>query len=247
LIIKWLHRALKDRNAQIDYVAIGSAPATIDQGDQIEHQVDMLAEYLEMRRQERKRGTRELVLQTPFVIVRRVRPRAPRVEIPWDLHGAQQWPPLEKDETGENHKSVASRFTRGFAYAHSKSVGCECHVRTPHLISLTARPSQASSTRTLPGARSCSASQAVGLFSCDTVPSKGEVAVQRFRQQRLRRNLITAVAFVRANWAFPALRLIWWSMTRRRSRASDLTKPSDCGGVKRPGMMHGSKLRCRRL
>lgn len=94
MIVKWLPRALKDRDAQIDYIADNSPQAAIDQGDRIEHKVNMLADYPEMGRSGRKRDTRELVInQTPFIVVYRVRPRAQRVEILRVLHGAQQWLP----------------------------------------------------------------------------------------------------------------------------------------------------------
>lgn len=94
MIVAWLPRALKDRDAQLDYIAIESPQAAIDQGDRIEHQVNMLTDYPEMGRTGRKRSTRELVIvQTPFVVVYRVRPRLQRVEILRVLHGAQQWPP----------------------------------------------------------------------------------------------------------------------------------------------------------
>lgn len=93
--ITWLPRALKDRDRQLDYIATESPHAAIDQGDGIEHQVDMLAEYPEMGRVGRERGTRELVVvKTPFVVVYRIRPHAQCVEILRVLHGAQQWPPV---------------------------------------------------------------------------------------------------------------------------------------------------------
>jgi toxin ParE1/3/4 len=94
LKIAWLPRALKDRDAQIDYIANENPKADLDQGDRIEQQIDMLADFPEAGRLGRKRGTREFVIgQTPFIVVYRVRPKARRVEILRVLHGAQQWPP----------------------------------------------------------------------------------------------------------------------------------------------------------
>ncbi len=94
MIIIWLPRALKNRDAQLDYIAAESPQAVIDQGDRIEHQVNMLAVYPDIGRSGRKPGTRELVVtQTPFVVVYRIRPKAQRIEILRILHGAQQWPP----------------------------------------------------------------------------------------------------------------------------------------------------------
>jgi toxin ParE1/3/4 len=102
LSIKWLPRALKDRDAQLDFIAGDNPQAAIDQGDRIEHQVNMLADYPDMGRSGRKRGTRELVVnQTPFIVVYRVRPGAQRVEILRVLHGARQWPPLAKPASVE--------------------------------------------------------------------------------------------------------------------------------------------------
>jgi toxin ParE1/3/4 len=94
LKIAWLPRALKDRDAQIDYIANENPKAALDQGDRIEQQIDMLADFPEAGRPGRKHGTRELVIgRTPFIVVYRVRPKARRVEILRVLHGAQQWPP----------------------------------------------------------------------------------------------------------------------------------------------------------
>lgn len=94
LKVVWLARALMDRDSQLDHIASGRPRAAVDQGDQIERQVDMLADYAEMGRLGRKPGTRELVVvHTPFVIVYRVRARLQRIEILRLLHGAQKWPP----------------------------------------------------------------------------------------------------------------------------------------------------------
>ncbi|CAN7684097.1 type II toxin-antitoxin system RelE/ParE family toxin [Phyllobacterium sp. LjRoot231] len=94
MIVAWLPRALADRDAQLDYIAADNVNAAIEQGDRIQHQVNLLADHPVMGRVGRKRGTRELVIsRTPFVIVYRVRRSTQRVEILRVLHGAQQWPP----------------------------------------------------------------------------------------------------------------------------------------------------------
>lgn len=95
MIIRWLPRAILDRNAQIDYIAERNPRAAIDQGDRIEQQIGQLLDHPEMGRPGRVDGTRELVISgTPFIVVYRLKPRAKRVELIRLLHGAQKWPPL---------------------------------------------------------------------------------------------------------------------------------------------------------
>ena len=97
MILRWLPRAIRNRDAQIDYIAERNPRAAIDQGDKIEHQVGQLLEHPEMGRPGRVDGTRELVISgTPFIVVYRYKPRAKRIELIRLLHGAQKWPPLEK-------------------------------------------------------------------------------------------------------------------------------------------------------
>lgn len=97
MILRWLPRAIRDRDAQIDYIAERNPRAAIDQGDRIEEQVDQLLDHPEMGRPGRVDGTRELVISgTPFIVVYRFKPRAKRLELIRLLHGAQKWPPLEK-------------------------------------------------------------------------------------------------------------------------------------------------------
>jgi toxin ParE1/3/4 len=94
LIVAWLPRALADRDAQLDYIAADNVSAAVEQGDRIQHQVNLLVDHPAMGRVGRKRGTRELVTsRTLFVIVYRVRRSMQQVEILRVLHGAQQWPP----------------------------------------------------------------------------------------------------------------------------------------------------------
>lgn len=105
--VVWLPRALKDREKQIAYIATHSPTNAVEQGDRIQNQANLLADYPEMGRIGRKPRTRELVVnRTPFVLVYRVRATARRVEILRVLHGAQQWPPIhfsakEKSEAAD--------------------------------------------------------------------------------------------------------------------------------------------------
>jgi toxin ParE1/3/4 len=97
LILRWLPRAIRDRDAQIDYIAERNPRAAIDQGDRIEEQVSQLLDHPEMGRPGRVDGTRELVISgTPFIVVYRFKPRAKRLELIRLLHGAQKWPPLDQ-------------------------------------------------------------------------------------------------------------------------------------------------------
>jgi len=97
LILRWLPRAIRDRDAQINHIAERNPLAAIDQGDKIEYQVGQLLEHPEIGRPGRIEGTRELVISgTPFIIVYRYKPRAKRIDLIRLLHGAQKWPPLEK-------------------------------------------------------------------------------------------------------------------------------------------------------
>ena len=126
MILRWLPRAIRDRDAQIDHIVDHIAErnplaaidqgdkddqvssqttkatprnplAAIDQGDKIEHQVGQLLEHPDIGRPGRTEGTRELVISgTPFIIVYRHKPRSKRIELIRLLHGAQEWPSLEK-------------------------------------------------------------------------------------------------------------------------------------------------------
>jgi toxin ParE1/3/4 len=91
LKIVWLPHAVSDRDALLDFIAIDSIAAAIDQGDRIMDAVAKLADYPEMGRVGRVSGTRELVVgRTSFVVVYRV--ARERVEVLRVLHGAQMWP-----------------------------------------------------------------------------------------------------------------------------------------------------------
>lgn len=93
MIVAWLPRALVDRDTQLDHIAADNVSAAVEQGDRIQHQVDLLSDHPAKGRVGRKGGTRELVIsRTVFIIVYRVRRSSQRVEILRVLHGAQQWP-----------------------------------------------------------------------------------------------------------------------------------------------------------
>lgn len=91
--LAWLPKAILERDAQLDFIARNSPKASIEQGDEIEKQTDMLLEHPEMGRLGRRKGTREFVVsRTPFIIVYRFKPRIRRIEVLRLLHGSQQWP-----------------------------------------------------------------------------------------------------------------------------------------------------------
>jgi toxin ParE1/3/4 len=93
LIVTWLPRAIRNRDAQLDYIAHDNPRAAVSQGDRIHEQVDQLMDHPQMGRPGRVEGTRELVIsRTPFVAVYRYKPRAKRIEVIRLLHGSQQWP-----------------------------------------------------------------------------------------------------------------------------------------------------------
>jgi toxin ParE1/3/4 len=80
---------------QLAYIAADNVQAAIRLDEEIERQVDLVAEY-PMGREGRVKGTRELVItRSPFIAIYRT--KGNRIEILRILHGAQQWP---KRETG---------------------------------------------------------------------------------------------------------------------------------------------------
>ena len=90
-MLVWLQRALRDRDAQLDYIAQDNPLAAINQGDRIEEQLDQLLQHPHMGRPGRCQGTRELVIsRTPFIAVYRVKGK--RIELLRLLHGSQKWP-----------------------------------------------------------------------------------------------------------------------------------------------------------
>jgi toxin ParE1/3/4 len=93
LIIEWLPRAEKDLDVQLDYIEQESIQAADVVAERIQHQVGQLAQFPDLGRVGRKRGTRELVIsRTSLVLVYRVRPKLARIEMLRVLHERQQWP-----------------------------------------------------------------------------------------------------------------------------------------------------------
>lgn len=93
MIIEWLPRAEKDLEAQLDYIEQDSIQAVDSVAERVEFQVGQLAQFPDLGRPGRKRGTRELVISsTSLVLVYRVRPKAARIEMLRVLHKRQQWP-----------------------------------------------------------------------------------------------------------------------------------------------------------
>ena len=82
---------MRDRDAQIDFIAQDNPLAAVNAGDAITAQIGMLVDQPEIGRPGRRAGTRELVIsRTPFVAVYRI--AGGRIEVLRLLHGSQQWP-----------------------------------------------------------------------------------------------------------------------------------------------------------
>ncbi|MDQ6435997.1 type II toxin-antitoxin system RelE/ParE family toxin [Mesorhizobium sp. LHD-90] len=91
MLVRWLPRALAERNAQLAYIAKDSLRAAIEQGDRIQTAANRLTDFPELGRPGRRRGTRELVITgTSFLAVYRIRAKAAEVQILRLLHGAQR-------------------------------------------------------------------------------------------------------------------------------------------------------------
>lgn len=82
---------MRTRFDQLDYIAQDNPSAAVSLDEEIERQMDMLADHPLMGREGRVKGTRELVIgRSPFIAVYRVKKK--RIEVLRILHGAQQWP-----------------------------------------------------------------------------------------------------------------------------------------------------------
>ena len=94
--IAWLATAEETLWAQLEHIAGENPDAAGSCFEEIETQVEHLANHPNMGRKGRVTGTRELVIQrTPFVLVYRVANDPSRIEVLRVLHGAQQWPPAD--------------------------------------------------------------------------------------------------------------------------------------------------------
>jgi toxin ParE1/3/4 len=91
LLIEWKDTAKADARAILEYIAQDNLAAAYGVYEEIQQQVSMLAEFPELGRSGRVKGTRELVIaRTPYIAAYQVKDAA--VIILAVLHGAQQWP-----------------------------------------------------------------------------------------------------------------------------------------------------------
>ena len=89
--LEWLPQALNDFDEIVDYIAEDNPEAAIEQGDEIETQVNGLLANRHLGRPGRVKGTRELVIvRTPYVAAYRVKKET--IQILRVLHGARLWP-----------------------------------------------------------------------------------------------------------------------------------------------------------
>lgn len=89
-VLIWSDEAEDDLEALTDYIARDDVMAAIRVRDEIETQIERLADHPLSGRKGRLQGTRELVItRTPFVVIYTV---AETIEILRVLHGARHWP-----------------------------------------------------------------------------------------------------------------------------------------------------------
>ena len=91
MILRWLPKAIGNRDSQIERIAKDNPIAAISQGDEIEQQVmELVGDPPISGRPGRKPGTRELVIsKTPFIAVFRIKGQT--IEIMRLLHSSQNW------------------------------------------------------------------------------------------------------------------------------------------------------------
>ena len=90
MILHWTESALKDKDSHVDYIAQDNLRAAISVGDEIERQVELLAEHSKLGRVGRVKGTRELVIQgTPYIAAYKI--SGDCIYILRILHGAMNW------------------------------------------------------------------------------------------------------------------------------------------------------------
>jgi toxin ParE1/3/4 len=96
--IVWLTRARIARENAIEFIAQENPTAALNQLGEIERQIDLLVDHPKLGRAGRVKGKRELVVnRTPFIVVYRI--VGDDIQVMNLLHGAQQWPNLDKDLT----------------------------------------------------------------------------------------------------------------------------------------------------
>jgi toxin ParE1/3/4 len=90
LKIDWLPVAEKSLQTQLDFIEEHHPSAALDLGETIETALIALAEYPQMGRPGRVKGTRELVITgSPYIITYRLKPAS--IVIVRFFHGAQKW------------------------------------------------------------------------------------------------------------------------------------------------------------
>jgi toxin ParE1/3/4 len=91
MIIEWLPAAEIYFVAIVDFIAEDNPQVAIEQGNEIETQIDGLSVHSQRGRKGRVKGTRELVIvRTPYIAAYRI--IAEKLQILRILHGARQWP-----------------------------------------------------------------------------------------------------------------------------------------------------------
>ena len=89
--VRWLRRALKNLDEEVEYIARDDPEAAARIVERIAASVERLASYPASGRPGRVVGTRELVIPgTAFVVPYRI--RGETVEILRILHAARKWP-----------------------------------------------------------------------------------------------------------------------------------------------------------
>lgn len=90
MIIVWLPKAVANRDAQIDRIALQNRRAAIEHDERVSRQTKLMEENPEIGHPGRRKGTRELVIsRTNFVVIYRI--KAKRIEVVRLLHSSQQW------------------------------------------------------------------------------------------------------------------------------------------------------------
>ncbi|MDA8182736.1 MAG: type II toxin-antitoxin system RelE/ParE family toxin [Acidithiobacillus sp.] len=94
LPVIWTPRASAEYLSAVRYIAEERPAIAIEQGELVRQATGRLADYPQMGRAGRRRGTRELVVPgTPFIVVYRIQEQdAHQIQVIRFLHGAQQWP-----------------------------------------------------------------------------------------------------------------------------------------------------------
>jgi len=91
LTLHWTPIAIRHLRAAYEYVAQDSVSAADSLIEQIFSAVEMLAQYPQIGREGRVKGTRELVIAgTPFLVAYRL--RRTQIDVLAVFHSARRWP-----------------------------------------------------------------------------------------------------------------------------------------------------------